>query len=161
MNEWINLIRDNFSAFIEVMLFIPFRFQIRYVNDAGEVAVLVVVLGLAVGVVFLSARWMEKYSLGFTASVLLTFLVLSLTLGLTGFLFSIPRLSSSLYDTFPILCIGSPVFNFVLGVIASLAHRLRSNQPIVGTLLLCGTGFVFAYVLFTTLVVFFLSLYNN
>ena len=157
MNEWINLIRDNFSAFIEVMLFIPSRIQVWYFSEA---IMLAVILSVALGVVFLSARWMKKYSLGFAASVLLAFLVLSLTLGLTGLLLSIPRLDLISSSPFLIVGIGSPVFNLVLGVVASLGHRLRSNQPIAGTLLLCGTGFVFAYVLFTTFVVFFLSLYN-
>ena len=142
------------------MLFIPSRFQIRYVNDAGEAAVLVIVLGLAVGVVFLSARLMKKYRLGFPASVLLTFLVLSLTLGLIGFLLGISRLSSSLYTTFPVLCIGSPVFNLTLSVIVAWGHRLRNHRPITGTLLLGSTGLLFAYILFTTFILFVVRLYN-
>ena len=159
MNGLMNLIKDNFSAFVQAMLFIPSEFQIQSVG-VGEAAVLVFILVVALAAIFLSARWMKKHNLGFTASVLLTFLVLSLTLGLTGFLLSIPRLSSSVYDTFPVLCIGSPVFNLVLSVIASLGHRLRSNHPIAGTLILYGVGFLFAWILFSTFIMFALRLYN-
>jgi len=157
MNELINLIRDNFSAFVNAMLIIPSELQVQSV---GEAAVLVIILVVALAAIFLSARWMKKHNLGFTASILLTFLVLSLTLGLTGFLLSIPRLSSSVYDTFPVFCIGSPVFNLVLSVIASLGHRLRNNHAKAGTLLLFGVGLLFAYVLFTTFIVFALRLYS-
>lgn len=159
MNELINLIKGNFSAFVEVMLFIPSELQIQYVG-VGEAAVLVFILIVALAAIFLSARLMKKHNPGFTASVLLTFLVLSLTLGLTGFILSIPRLSSSVYNTFPVLCIGSPVFTLVLSVIASWGHRLRSNKPIAGTLVLFGAGLLFAYVLFTTFILFALRLYN-
>ena len=158
MNELISFINDNFSAFVEVMFIIPSRFQIRYVNDVGEVALLVFALALPLGVIFLCVRLMNKYNLRFTASVLLAFLVLSLTLGLTGFLLSIPRLPSSMSDTFPIVCVGSPVFNLILSVIASFGSRMRNHHPIVGILLLLGAGFLFAYVFFTTFIVFLLHL---
>jgi len=157
MNGLMNFIKDNFSAFVEVMSFIPSEFQIWH---ASEVAILVLILMFALAVIFLCNRWMKKYKLGITASVLLTFLVLSLTLGLTGFFFSIPRLFANMFDSFLVVCIGSPVFNLVLGVFASLGHRLRNNHPIAGTILLFGTGLLFAYVLFTTFIVFALRLYN-
>lgn len=159
MNGLMNFIKDKFSAFVELMLFIPSEIQIHSVG-VGEAVVLVFILVVALAAIFLPARWMRKHNLGSTASILLTFLVLSLVLGLTGLLLSIPRLSSSMYDTFPVLCIGSPVFNLVLGAIAALGHRLRSNQPIAGTLLLCGAGFVFAYLLFITIIMFAFRLYN-
>ena len=157
MNGLMNFMKGHFSAFIEVMLLIPSEFQIRYVS---EVVVLVFILALGLAAIFLCDRLMTKYSLGFAASVLLTLLILSLTLGLTGFLLSIPRLSSSVYDTFPLLCIGSPVFNLILSVIASLGHRLRNNHAKAGTLLLFGVGLLFAYVLFTTIIMFTFRLYN-
>jgi predicted MFS family arabinose efflux permease len=157
MNGLMNLIKDNFSAFVEVMLYIPSRFQIWYVS---EVVILVFILSLALGVIFLCARLIKKYNLGFAASVLLTFLVLSLTLGLTGFFLSIPQLFRSVSDTFLVVGIGSPVFNLGLSVVASLGNRLRNNYPIAGTLLFCGVGLLFAYVLFTTFTLFALRLYN-
>src|SRR3990172_1177817 len=89
MNGLINLIKDNFSTFVEVMFFIPTRFKVWYWSEA---VVLIIILAVAVGVIFLCDRLMHKYNLGFTASVLLTFLNLSLTLGLTGILLSILRL---------------------------------------------------------------------
>jgi len=159
MNGLIDLIKDKFSAFVELMLFIPSEIQIQSVG-VGEAAVLVFSLVMAVAAIFLSARWMRKRNLAFTASVLLTFLVLSLTLGLTGFLVSIPRLSVSVFDTFIVVCIGSPVFNLVLGVITSFGSRLRNNHPIAGTLLLFGVGILFAYVLFTTFIFFALRLFD-
>ena len=158
MNDLINFITDNFSAFVEAMFIIPSRFQIRYVNDVSEAAVLIFILAVAVGVVFLCARLMNKYNLRFAASVLLAFLVLSLTLGLTGFLLSIPRLSASAFDTFLVVCIGSPVFNLALGMMAALGNRLRNHHPIAGAVLLFGVGILFAYVLFTTFIVFLLRL---
>jgi hypothetical protein len=121
----ITFVKEKFSAFIEAMLVISNRFQIQYVNDVGEAAILVFILAVAVGVVFLSTRLMRKYNTGFSASVLLEFLVLSLTLVLTGFVLSIPQLSGA-SDTFPILCIGSPVFTLALGVMASIGSRLRT-----------------------------------
>ncbi len=160
MNELINIIGDNFSAFMEAMPAISSRFQIRYVNDVGEAAALVFILAVAMGVVFLCARLMRKYDLGFPASVLVAFLILSLTLGLTGFLLSIPQWSG-VSDTFLVVCIGSPVINLGLGVMASLSNRLRNNHPIAGTLALCGVGFLFAYVLFVTFILFILRLYNS
>jgi hypothetical protein len=157
MNEFVEFIKDKFSTFVEEMFFIPSEFQIWYWS---EVAVLVFILVLALGVIFLCDRWMKIYKLRFAASVLLTFLVLSLTLGLTGFLVSIPRLSVSVFDTFMVVCIGSPIFNLVLGVIASFGSRLRNNHPIPGALLLFGAGFVFGYVLFTTFILFVLRLFD-
>ena len=161
MNGLINLIKDNFSAFVEVTFFIiPSRFQIWYINEVSEVVILVFILSSALAVIFLCDRLMKKYNLGFTASVLFAFLILSLTLGLTGFLLSIPQLSVSASDTFLVLCIGSPVFNLILSVMAALGNRLRNNHPIAGALLLCATGFLFAYVFFTTFILFALRLYN-
>ena|SRR3990172_6603385 len=157
MNELINLIKENFSTFVEVMVFIPSRFQIWYWEEA---AVLVFILAFALGVVFLCDRLIKKYDLGFTTSILFTFLVLSLTLGLTGFFLSIPRLNLNPSAPFLIVGIGSPVFNLILGVVATLGNRLRNHHPIAGTLILYGVGFPFAYLLFTTFAVFFLSLYN-
>ena len=157
MNGLINLIKDNFSTFVEVMFFIPTRFKVWYWSEA---VVLIIILAVAVGVIFLCDRLMRKYSFEFPASVLLAFFVLSLTLGMTGVLLSIPRLFVYVSEPFLLICIGSPVFNLVLGVFAALGHRLRNNHPIAGTLLLCGVGLLFAYLLFTTLAVFFLSLYN-
>jgi hypothetical protein len=161
MNELITLVKDNFSAFIEAMFVISSRFQIRYVNDVGEVTVLVVILAVALGVVFLSARLMKKYKTGFSAGVLLAFLALSLTLGLTGFLLSIPRLFRYVSNEFLIVGIGSPLFNLALGVMTALGNRLRKNHPMAGTLALCGVGFLFAYLLFVTFIVFDLPLINN
>ena len=164
MNGLLNFIRDNFSAFVEVMLLIPSRFQIwsvfriRSASDVIEAVVLVFALALPVGVIFLCDRWMKKYKLGFRASVLLAFLVLSLALALPGLLLSIPRLPYSMTDTFPIVCVGSPVFILVLSVIASLSSRLRNHNPAAGILLLIGAGLLFAYILFTTLTVFLLRL---
>jgi len=103
MNELMNLIKDNFSAFVELMLFIPSESQIQSVG-VGEAAVLVFILVVALGVIFLTARWMKKHNPGFTASVLLTFLVLSLTLGLMGFFLSILRLD--LITSAPFLIVG-------------------------------------------------------
>ena len=160
VNDLINFITDNFSAFVEVMFIIPSRFQIRYVNDVSEAAVLIFILAVAVGVVFLCARLMNKYNLRFAASVLLAFLALSLTLGLTGFLLSIPRLFRYVSNEFLIVGIGSPVFDLVLGVMAALGNRLRNHHPIAGALALCGVGFLFAYVLFTTFIMFVLRLNN-
>lgn len=160
MNELITLVKDNFSAFEEVMFVISSRFQIRYINDVGEVAVLIFILAVAVGVVFLSARLMKKYKTGFPASVLLAFLILSLTLGLTGFLLSIPQLSGA-SDTFLVVCIGSPLFNLVLGVMASLGNRLRNDHPVAGALAISGVGFLFAYNLFATFILFALRLFNS
>lgn len=160
MSGLIDLVKNNFSTFVEVMFFMPSRVQIRYVNDVSEVVILVFILAVPVGVIFLCARLMKKYNLGFSASVLVAFLVLSLTLGLTGLLLSIPRLDLISSSPFLIVGIGSPVFNFVLGVIASLGHRLRNGHSKAGMLLLFVAGLIFAYVLFTTLTVFFLSLYN-
>lgn len=157
MNELINLIKENFFTFVEVMFFIPSRFQIWYWHEA---ALLVFILALALGVVFLCDRLMKKYNLEFIASALLTFLVLSLTLGLTGFFLSIPRLDLNPSAPFLIVGIGSPVFNLILGVVATLGNRLRNNHPIAGTLILYGVGFPFAYLLFTTFAVFILGLYN-
>lgn len=141
------------------MLVISNRFQIQYVNDVGEAAILVFILAVAVGVVFLSTRLMRKYNTGFSASVLLEFLVLSLTLVLTGFVLSIPQLSGA-SDTFPILCIGSPVFTLALGVMASIGSRLQDNHPLAGRLTLFVTGFLFAYILFVAFILFALRLYN-
>jgi len=157
MNELINLIKENFSTFVEVMVFIPSRFQIWYWEEA---AVLVFILAFALGVVFLCDRLIKKYDLGFTTSILFTFLVLSLTLGLTGFFLSIPRLNLNPSAPFLIVGIGSPAFTLVLSVIASLGHRLRNNHAKAGTLLLFGVGLLFAYVLFTTFIVFALRLYS-
>src|SRR3972149_684263 len=137
MNELISLIKDNFSAFVEVMFFIPTRFKVWYWSEA---VVLIIILAVAVGVIFLSDRLMRKYSLGFPASVLLTFLVLSLTLGLTGFFLSIPRLFRYVSNEFLIVGIGSPVFNLALGVMAALGNRLRNNHLIAGILLLLVAG---------------------
>jgi hypothetical protein len=159
MNELINFIKDKFSAFVELMIFIPSELQISS-TGVSELAVLVFILVVALAAIFLSARWMKKYNPGLAGSVLLAFLILSLTLGLTGFLLSIPQLSVSASDTFLVLCIGSPVFNLILGVMAALGNRLRNNRPIAGALLLCATGFLFAYVLFTTFILFALRLYN-
>jgi hypothetical protein len=159
MNGLMNFIKDNFSAFVEAMFFIPSEIQIQYVG-VGGVAVLVFVLVVALAAIFLAARRMRKHNLRFTASVLFTFLVLSLTLGLTGFFLSIPRLRDGVSYTFPIVCIGSPVFNLVLGVVASWGHRLRNNRPLAGTFLLFGAGILFAYVLFTTILLFAFRLYN-
>src|SRR3990172_6845624 len=159
MNELMNLIKDNFSAFVELMLFIPSEFQIQSVG-VGEAAVSVFILVVALAAIFLSARWMKKHNLGFTASVLLTFLVLSLTLGLMGFFLSILRLDLITSAPFLIVGIGSPAFTLVLSVIASLGHRLRNKHAKAGTLLLFGVGFLFAYVLFTTFIVFALRLYS-
>jgi len=158
MNELMNLIKDNFSAFVELMFFIPSEIQIQSV-DVGEAAVLVFILVVALGVIFLCARLMKKYNPGFAASILLAFLLLSLTLGLTGFLLSIPRLDLNPTDTFLVVCIGSPVFNLILGVMASLGHRLRHNHPIAGTLLLCGAGVLFAWVLLITIILFALRIF--
>ncbi len=161
MNGFVNFIRDNFSAFLEWMLGIPANFQIRSVNEVGEAAFLIFVLVLPLGVMFLCDRLMKKHKPGFIGGVLLTFLVLSLALGLMGFLLSIPRLSSSVYDTFPVLCVGSPVFNLILSVIASFGSRLRNHHPIAGILLLLGAGLLFAYIFFTTFIVFLWPLINN
>lgn len=161
MNGLINIVKDNFSAFIEAMFVISSRFQIRYINDVGEVVVLIFILAVAVGVVFLSARLMKKYKTGFPAGVLLAFVVLSLTLGLTGFLLSIPRLFRYVSNEFLIVGIGSPVFNLALGVMTALGNRLRNTHLIAGTLALCVTGFLFAYLLFVTFIVFALPLINN
>ena len=158
MNGLPGFIKDNFSAFLEVMWFIPSEIQIR---DWYEAALLVFILVVALGVIFLCDRLLKKYNPGFATGALLVFLLLSLTLGLTGLILSIPRLPSSMYNTFPVLCIGSPVFNLVLGVVASLGHRLRNHRPIAGTLLLCGAGFLFAWVLFTTFILFALRLFNS
>jgi hypothetical protein len=158
MNELISLIKDNFSTFVEVMFFIPTRFKVWYWSEA---VVLIIILAVAVGVIFLSDRLMRKYSLGFPASVLLTFLVLSLTLGLTGFFLSIPRLFESVNYTFPIVCVGSPVFNLILSVIASFGSRLRNHRPIAGILLLLVAGLLFAYIFFSTFIVFLWPLINN
>ena len=160
MNGFVNFIKDNFSAFLEWMLFIPSEIQIQSV-DVGEAAVLVLILVLPLGVIFLCDWLMKKHKPGFVGGVLLTFLVLSLTLGLTGFLLSIPRLSSSVYDTFPLLCIGSPVFNLIPSVIVSFGSRLRNHHPIAGILLLLGAGLSFAYIFFTTFIVFLWPLINN
>jgi len=157
MNGLMNFIKDNFSAFLEAMMFIPSEFQIWYVS---EVAVLVIILVLALGVIFLCDRLIKKYNLGFTASVLLTFLILSLTLALTGLIISIPRLYLSAFDFFLVVGIGSPAFNIVLSMIATLGNRLHKNYPIAGTLLLCGVGFLFAWILIATFVLFILGLYN-
>ncbi|NOH03497.1 MAG: hypothetical protein HND47_16805 [Chloroflexi bacterium] len=155
MNELINLIRDNFSAFVEAMLFMPSELQIWHWYEA---AVLAVILALAVGVIFLCDWLMKKYKTGFPSSVLLAFLVLSLPIILTGFLLSILRLDLISSDPFLVVGIGSPVFNLVLGVMASLGNRLRKNHRITGTILLLGTGFLFAWVLFTTFILFVLRL---
>ena len=153
-----NFIKDNFSAFVEVMFFIPTRFQIWYWHEA---TLLVFILAVALGVIFLCDWLMKKYNLGIAASVLLTFLVLSLPLGVTGFLLSIPRLSVSAFNTFLVVWIGSPVFNLILSVMASLGNRLRNNHPMAGTLLLYGAGFLFAWVLLTTFILFALRLFNS
>ena len=158
MNELISLIKDNFSAFVEVMFFIPTRFKVWYWSEA---VVLIIILAVAVGVIFLSDRLMRKYSLGFPASVLLTFLVLSLTLGLTGFFLSIPRLFRYVSNEFLIVGIGSPVFNLALGVMAALGNRLRNNHLIAGILLLLVAGLLFAYIFFTTFIVFLWPIINN
>ena len=160
MNGLINFIKDNFSAFVEWMLAIPSEIQIQYV-DVGEAAVLVFILVLPVGVIFLCDWLMKKHKPGFVGGVLLTFLVLSLTLGLTGFLLSIPRLFESVNYTFPIVCVGSPVFNLVLSVIVSFGSRLRNHHPIAGVLLLLGAGLPFAHIFFTTFIVFLWPLINN
>ena len=73
---------------------------------------------------------------------------------------SIPRLSVSALDTFMVICIGSPTFNVVLGVIASFGSRFRNNHPTPGTLLLFGAGFVFGYILFTIFILFVLRLFD-
>ena len=158
MNGLINFIRDNFSTFVEVMFFIPTRFKVWYWSEA---VVLIIILAVAVGVIFLSDRLMRKYSLGFPASVLLTFLVLSLTLGLTGFFLSIPRLFRYVSNEFLIVGIGSPVFNLALGVMAALGNRLRNNHLIAGILLLLVAGLLFAYIFFTTFIVFLWPIINN
>src|SRR3989304_3412364 len=103
MNGLMNFIKDNFSAFVNAMLIIPSELQVQSV---GEAAVLVIILVVALAAIFLSARWMKKHNLGFTASVLLTFLVLSLTLGLMGFFLSILRLD---------LITSAPFFIFGIG----------------------------------------------
>jgi len=152
-----NFVKDNFSAFVEAMFFIPSEMQILYWDEAAG---LVFFLLVALGVIFLSARLIKKYNLGFPSGVLLTFLVLSLTLGLTGFLVSIPRLSVSVLDPFMVICIGSPVFNLVPGVLTSFGSRLRNNHPIAGRILLFGAGILFAYILFTTFIFFALRLFD-
>ncbi len=157
MKGLIDVIKDHFSAFVETMLFISSELQIW---NWYEAALLVIIMGVALGVIFLCDRLMRKYNLGFPASVLLAFLILSLSLGLTGILLSIPRLSVSAFDTCLVVFIGSPVFNIALGVMASWGNRLRVNHLIAGTLLLCGAGFLFAWVLITTLIVFTLRLYS-
>jgi hypothetical protein len=157
MNGWMDFLIGHFSVFFEVMFFIPTRFQIWYWSEA---ALLGLILAVALGVIFLCNWLMKKYNLGLTASVTLTFLILSLTLGLTGFLLSIPRLDLNLLAPFLIVSLGSPVFNILLGVVATLGNRLSRNHPKAGTLLLVGVGTLFAYVLLTTFAVFFLSLYN-
>jgi len=111
MNGLMNFMKGHFSAFIKVMLLIPSEFQVRY---ASEVVVLVFILALGLAAIFLCDRLMTKYNLGFAASVLLTLLILSLTLGLMRFFMSIPRLFLNVSDTFLVVCVGSPIFNLVL-----------------------------------------------
>ena len=152
MTGLMTFIKDNFSVFLEVMFFVPSSsFQISYVS---EVVLLVFILTLALTVIFLCDRLLKKYDLRFTTSVLLTFLVLSLTLGLTGIFLSILRLDMNMSNAFVAVGIGSPIFNLVLGVIASVGNRLRKNHPKTSTLLLCGVGFLFAWVLLTTFLIF-------
>ena len=151
MNGLLDIIKDHFSAFVEAMLFISSELQIW---NWYEAALLVIILGVALGVIFLCDHLMRKYNLGFPASVLLAFLILSLSLGLTGILLSIPRFSVSAFDTFLVVFIGSPVFNIALGVMASWGSRLRKINPIAGTLILCGAGFLFSWILLTTFIMF-------
>jgi hypothetical protein len=157
MNGWMDFLIGYFSVFFEVMFLIPSQFKIWYWHEA---ALLGLILAVALGVIFLCDWLVKKYTPGFTASVLLTFLVLSLTLGLTGFFLSIPRLALNPLAPFLIVGLGSPVFNIVLGVIATLGNLLSRKHPKAGTLLLSVVGLLFAYVLLTTFAVFFLSLYN-
>lgn len=158
MNGLIGLFKDKFSVFLEAILFIPSALQIWHVS---EVVVLVFILVLALSAVFLCARLMAKYSLGFTAGVWLAFSIMSLILGLIGCFLSIPQLyARSTVDTFMVVCMGSPVFTLFLGVLTSLGSRVRNNYPKAGMLLLYGAGFLFAWVLLTTFILFALRLYN-
>ena len=157
MNGLMNFLIGYFSVFFEVMFFMPTQFQVWYWSEA---ALLVFILVVALGVIFLCDRLVKKYNLRFAASVLLTFLVLSLTLGLTGFIVSIPRLDLKPLVPFLIVGLGSPVFNIVLGVVAALGNRLSQNHPKASAFILFGVGLLFAYVLLTTFAVFVLSLYN-
>jgi len=102
----------------------------------------------------------KKSDLGFAASALRTFLVLSLVVGLTGVFMSITALGRNPSGPFLIVAIGSPVFNIVLSVIATMGNRLRVNSPKAGALLLIGVGFLFAWVLVTTFAVFVFGLHN-
>src|SRR3990172_3667064 len=157
MNGLMDFLLGYFSVFFEVMFFIPTRLKVWYWHEA---ALLGLILAVALGVIFLCNWLMKKYNLGFTASVLLTFLILSLTLGLTGVLLSIPRLDLNPSIPFLIVGLGSPVLNIALSLVAALGNRWSQNYPKAGTLFLFGVGILFSNVLLTTFAVFFLSLYN-
>lgn len=157
MDGWMDFPLGYFSAFFRIMFFAPTRFKVWYWSEG---VLLISILVAALGVIFLCAWLMKKYRPGFAASVLLTFLVLSLTLGLTGIIMSIPRLDLRPAIPFLIVGLGSPIFNIVLGVIVALGDRLSRRHPKGGALLLFGAGILFAYVLLTTVAVFALSLYN-
>lgn len=157
MNGWMDFLMGYFFVFFEVMIFVPTRFKVWYWSEG---VLLISILVAALGAIFLCHWLMKKYHLGFAAGVLLTFLLLSLTLGLTGLFVSIPRLDLNPTIPFLIVGLGSPVFNIVLGVIVALGNRLSRSHPKPGALLLFGAGILFAYVLLTTVAVFALSLYN-
>jgi len=146
MNGLMDFLIGYFSVFFEVMFFIPTRFKVWYWHEA---ALLGLILAVALGVIFLCNWLMKKYNLGFTASVLLTFLILS-----------IPRLDLNPSIPFLIVGLGSPVLNIALSLVAALGNRWSQNYPKAGTLFLFGVGILFANVLLTTFAVFFLSLYN-
>jgi len=134
--------------------------QILIVNGKGSgLALLALFLILAVSLIFLCDWLVRKFNLGFAAGVILTLLILSLAVGLTGLFMSIPSLGNAA-GPFLIVGSGSPVFNIVLSVIASLGNRLKKKYPKAGGAILCGVGFLFASALATTFVVFFYALYN-
>jgi hypothetical protein len=147
-----NFIRDPLSAYVEVMVFASTRLRVRH---WGEAAVMGLILIVAAGVVFVCDRWLKKHRLSFAAGALVSFLVLGMVVGGMGLLLSLPRLPSSLRDTFPVVCVGSPAFILTLGLLISFGSRLRHRRPIAGVGILLWAWLFSAYFFFVTFIVFF------
>lgn len=147
-----NFVREQLSAYVEVMVFAATRLRLRHWSEAAVIGLILIV---ALGVIFLCDRWMKNYRLRFAAGAVLSSLVLSLAVGVMGLLLSLPRLFSAVRDTFPVVCIGSPAFILTLGLLISFGSRLRHRRPLSGLAILLGAWLLSAYIFFATFIVFF------
>jgi hypothetical protein len=157
MIEFLNLMRESFPLYFRMMYAAP-SLLIEGWQGTGA-ATLIFLLILAIAIIFLCERQVRKRELEFTLGVIFTTLVLSLTVVLIGLLMSILSSGNVL---FPVAIVGcdSPVLNIVLGVLVVLSSQLKNNFRKAGIVILYGAGFLFAWALAATTIIFFYALYN-